>query len=348
MLVPASADAGYAAHGKAPQEFVKICEMERPVYTIESVVLGEHRASVLSTSADGGLTATYVPEAGMVCCSLRHRGEELLGQRGGLEKYITKHSTMGIPLLHPWANRLAERQFALGGEHVDLDLAGDLSAVDSATGLPIHGLLAGHPGWRTHPAAPSDDGVRLRAGFDFSADSRLIDAFPFPHTLEMDVHLGGTRLEVTTTLRASGTAPVPVSFGYHPYLTLPGAARQSWQLELPDRRPLLLDQQMIPTGVSEPVASAQGEPLGGRTFDDPYALVSPGERFALAGGGRRIVVTFDEGFAFAQVYAPDDDDVVALEPMTAPTNALVSGHDLTWVQPGADHRARFSIEVSSD
>jgi galactose mutarotase-like enzyme len=283
----------------------------------------------------------------MVCCSLRHRGEELLGQRGGLERYIAEHGTMGIPLLHPWANRLAKRQFSLGGENVDVDLAGDYSAVDSTTGLPIHGLLAGHPGWRVRPEGSTDDGARLDASFDFSADPRLVAAFPFPHTLRMEVNLRGTRLEVTTTLRASGPVPVPVSFGFHPYFTLPGAARRSWQLGLPVRRPLVLDHQMIPTGESEPVAPAETEPLGGRTFDDPYGLEAPAARFVLAGGGRRIVVTFEEGFPQAQVYAPDDDDVVALEPMTAPTNALVSGQDLTWVQPGAEHRTRFSVEVSS-
>ena len=34
------------------------------------------------------------------------------------------------------------------------------------------------------------------------------------------------------------------------------------------------------------------------------------------------------GYPYAQVYAPDDDDVIAFEPMTAPTNTLVSGQDL--------------------
>ena len=47
--------------------------------------------------------------------------------------------------------------------------------------------------------------------------------------------------------------------------------------------------------------------------------------FVLAGGGRRIELSVGPGYRFAQVYAPGDDDVVAFEPMTAPTNALVAG-----------------------
>jgi hypothetical protein len=53
------------------------------------------------------LEATFIPGAGMLGCSPRHRGEELLGEGGGLEAYVAQRKTMGIPLLHPWANRLS-------------------------------------------------------------------------------------------------------------------------------------------------------------------------------------------------------------------------------------------------
>jgi hypothetical protein len=65
----------------------------------ERVVNGIPALTLGSGDADG-LEATFVPIADMVGCSLRHRGEELLGQRGGLRVYIAERSTMGIPLLH--------------------------------------------------------------------------------------------------------------------------------------------------------------------------------------------------------------------------------------------------------
>ena len=54
----------------------------------------------------GALTASFEPSASMVCASLTRDGEELLGLRDGLEAYVERGKTMGIPLLHPWANRL--------------------------------------------------------------------------------------------------------------------------------------------------------------------------------------------------------------------------------------------------
>ena len=35
--------------------------------------------------------------------------------------------------------------------------------------------------------------------------------------------------------------PVPVAFGYHPYLVLPGVPRAEWEVELPVDARLLLD-----------------------------------------------------------------------------------------------------------
>jgi aldose 1-epimerase len=294
----------------------------------------------VTTLTAGDLQAEFVPEAGMVCASLRHRGEELLGQRYGLEGYVEEHKTFGIPLLHPWANRLGEREFVVAGRTVRIDPEATPLRFDEQ-GLPIHGLLAGAP-WKLAAAGPAT----LSATFDFAAHPALLAAFPFPHTLRIDATLGETRLAVVTTVRATGDAPVPVAFGWHPYFQLPGVPRAEWQVEVPVTERLELDERMLPTGAREPVRVEPG-PLGQRTFDDGYTAPPPGEAFVLAGGGRRIAVAFDAGYRFSQVFAPDVEDVVAFEPMTAPTNALVDGSpDLIVLAPGEELAAGFTVTVT--
>ena len=64
------------------------------------------------------LEATFLPGAGMLCSSLRHRGEELLAQNRGVEAYVERGKTMGIPLLYPWANRLAAFDYTVAGHSV--------------------------------------------------------------------------------------------------------------------------------------------------------------------------------------------------------------------------------------
>ena len=134
--------------------------------------------------------------------------------------------------------------------------------------------------------------------------------------------------------------PIPIAFGYHPYFRLPGVERSAWAVEIPVSERVVLDSEQLPTGELEEADLPAG-PLGSRTFDDEF--VAPFEPFVLEGGGRRIEVSFDLGYPYAQVYAPDDDDVIAFEPMTAPTNALVSGQDLKLLQPGESYEASFSI-----
>ncbi len=299
----------------------------------------------LASEAAGGIEATFAPGAGMIGCSLRHRGEELLGQRGGLRRYLEAHKTMGIPLLYPWANRLGARRFEVAGREVDLDLPGLPLSADAA-GLPMHGLLAGAEGWEVERHESSGDGGVLAARFDFAAQPLLLRAFPFPHEIGFEAALEGAELTITTTIRPSADAAVPVSFGFHPYLRLPGLARDEWVVEIPVREQLLLDARMLPTGEVEP-ASVESGPLGTRTFDDAFRAPPAGEPLVLAGGGRRLELRFGESYRFAQVYAPGDDDVVAFEPMTAPANSLLSGRDLPLVAPGETFTASFTLTVAS-
>jgi hypothetical protein len=53
-----------------------------------------HTPLVIGGQSDDGIGSSFVPSAGMVGCSLRHRGEELLGQRGGVARYIAERGTM--------------------------------------------------------------------------------------------------------------------------------------------------------------------------------------------------------------------------------------------------------------
>jgi aldose 1-epimerase len=199
-------------------------------------------------SASAHLDATFVPAAGMVGASLRDGGEELLGRGLGVHCYARGGTTMGIPLLHPWANRLAADEYRVNGTAVRLRSDSPLVAREEH-GLPIHGLLGGSPHWALrHGDGNGQAAWALSAEIDFGAHPELLEAFPFPHRLALDVALRRRTLTVRTTLTATGEHAVPVSFGFHPYLRLPDVAREDWRVELPAMRHLQLDARSIPTG----------------------------------------------------------------------------------------------------
>jgi len=285
-------------------------------------------ALTLASAAVGGIEATFVPGAGMVGCSLRHRGDELLGQRRGLRAYVDDRATMGIPLLYPWANRVGRKHFEVAGREVTIDPEVTPVRLD-ADGLPMHGLLSAATGWEVERHEALADGALLAARFDFAAHEALLAAFPFAHELRFEAALDGPRLTITTTVRAPGDGPVPIAFGYHPYLRLPGVAREDWHIEVP---------------VDAEVFAGR---LGARTFDDAFVAPADGAPFVLAGNDRRIELAFLTGYPYAQVFAPSEDDVIAFEPMTAPTNALVDGGAaLPLLAPGESYDAGFSITLA--
>ena len=293
--------------------------------------------------AAGELAASFVPSLGMVGASLRHAGDELLDRRGGLAAYRETGAVMGIPLLHPWANRLAAHEYEALGRHVTLPAGSPLVHCEEH-GLPIHGLLAAHRGWRPVRARVSAGAARLRCRIDLGAFPDVLAAFPFPHVVTVDATLTPRRLTIATTIRPTGAVPVPVAFGHHPYLTLPGAVRDAWRVTLPARRHLDLDRRGIPTGRGAREDAVRFM-LGDRAFDDSYDEVATGAAFAVEGGGRRITVSHDACCPVAQLYSPAGAPFICFEPMTAPVNALRTGAGLRAVQPGDRFTAAFSIAV---
>lgn len=287
----------------------------------------------------GELEAVFLLKRGMLGASLRHRGVELLGRVEDLESSAARGSTAGIPLLHPWANRLNGMHYTAGGKDVRLDPQSPCLHLDS-NGLPMHGI-----GWPLLPwTEVSASLTQISAVLDWDRPEWL-GVFPFAHRLQLTASLDATSLTVETVLTAGTQGPVPVSFGFHPFLGLPGKSRSDWWLRLPPLSRLSLDPRGIPTGVEE-LFPRFDQPLGDRVFDDGFVTLSPTPEFVLEGGGRRLTMEFLDGYRFAQVYAPAGKDFIALEPMTAPTNALVSGLGLNWVNPGESYRAAFRISVA--
>jgi galactose mutarotase-like enzyme len=286
-----------------------------------------------------GLSAVYVPGAGMIATSLSDNGTELLGQRRGLDAYVSAGKTMGLPLLYPWANRLSAKSYEVDGETVTL--APDAYGVRSDNnGLPIHGLLAAYPGWRLLQASAQ----KLTAELDFGTHEELLASFPFPHLLAMTVELSDRTLTVSTTVSATGDKAVPLAYGYHPYLQLSDVPRAAWRVEMPDMRHLMLDDTGIPTGAATE-SPAIVEDLGDKVFDDGFDAVAEGAVFAVAGGGRRIEVRFERGYPAAQVFAPASETVICFEPMAAATDALRRGSYRS-ARPGTPDTTVFSIRVS--
>lgn len=303
---------------------------------------------VVTLVSPANVTASFVPKAGMVCSSMTHDGEEMLGQRYGLAAYIENGRTFGVPILAPWANRLGKMAYAVvheggGVRRIDVNPNTPHLRFDPY-GQPIHGLLRGSRDWDIIEIEATDREAWIMARLVFDQTRVDFAAFPFEHHIEVKMTLRATSLTFSTAIIATGADEVPIAFGWHPYLSIPGLDRREWDVYLPFTQRVPLDETLLPTGTREEVAPIIGK-IGDRYLDDLFAGVENGTTAFIRGNGRRMSIRFDHGYDWAILYGPPHRNHICVEPMTAASDPF-SGQDPMEVVPrGKTFRAAFTISV---
>ncbi|HEX6516876.1 MAG TPA: aldose 1-epimerase family protein [Nocardioidaceae bacterium] len=255
-------------------------------------------------------------------------------------------------LLLPWPNRVRDGKYAFAGRDLQLPLT------EPARGHAIHGLTRWTSWTREEQSEASVSLVyRLMAqpGYPWAVDLCAV----------YDVSADGLTVTVTATNLADG--PAPYAQGAHPYFTLGGPAADPgspsghpgtapvdrWELALPAATRLLLDDRKIPVG-DEDVADTPydfriSRPIRDLVLDDAFTGLARDAdgRAEVAlrdpATGRGVTVWMDRNHRWVQVYTGDDlpspraRRSLAVEPMTAPPNALADGAGLLVLGPaGSD------------
>jgi len=248
----------------------------------------------------------------------------------------------GIVLV-PWPNRVRDGKWMLNGTEQRLDLT------EPSTGNATHGLLR-NTGYRATDR--SESAVTLAA--------TVFPQHGYPFLLETSVRyeLTPTGLQVTHGIVNAGTETAPVAIGAHPYFRVGNVPSDELTVTVRGSTWYPLDDRLIPTG-REPVEGAdldlrQGKRLRDASLNTAYAdldLVDGAHRHLLtAPDGSATEVWGDEDFAYVQVFTQPaftglggQEFAVAIEPMTAPANALQTGESLRWLEPGETWRARWGV-----
>ncbi|MGD0924604.1 MAG: aldose 1-epimerase family protein [Streptosporangiaceae bacterium] len=308
-------------------------------------------AQVPLTGAQYDLSAgdyrATVTELGAGLRRLEHRGQPVVV---GYEPDMLPPGAAG-QLLCPWPNRVDGGHYAIGGTDYQLDLS------EPANRNAIHGLTR-WASWAPGPAHASagEDEITLRLV--------LLGHQGYPFALELDAsyRLEADRgLQVSVSARNLGTVAAPYGTGSHPYLTTGAATVDDCDLGLPAGLWQPSGERGIPDGVPRDVTGTEFDfrtprAIAGAQLD--HALTgldrdAAGRAWArLSSAGTRVSLWGGPGYEWMQVFTGDTLDpshrrkAVAIEPMTCPPNAFVSGVDLLMLEPGDSVTHTWGIEVT--
>ncbi len=282
---------------------------------------------------------------GAVTAQIAQVGASLRGLTVGGVDLISRYpeniptpSCSGV-VLAPWPNRVRD------GAWDDDGTAQQLAISEPKLNNASHGLLR----FTAYEIEQTDAVATLRA--------TIHPQTGFPYEIETTVTyaLTDAGIEVTHALTNRSDAAAPAALGTHPFVTIGDVDPHDLLLTVAARTRFDTDERMLPTGTSPaPESLRDGVRLGGVALDTGFTDLDRDEdgyvRHTLtAPDGRRVTLRQGEGFDYVQVYTttnyPGQALAVAIEPMTAPADALNSGLGIRRLAPGETWSLTWGIEL---
>ncbi|WP_025273219.1 aldose 1-epimerase family protein [Haloglycomyces albus] len=234
-------------------------------------------------------------------------------------------------LLAPWPSRVAD------GTYTFADRTHRLPINDIANNAAIHGLIQWIE-WSVTESTSSSVTMELRLAAQ--------PGYPWPLQFKTRWSIGPAGLRAAHTVSNPGATAVPFGFGAHPYIRVPRAdsVDKAW-IDLPAKKQCRLNSNKIPTG--QEAASVDGRtPLRDVVLDNAFSEIDTdqyGTVRARLGNmdneSQYVEVWADDAFKWMVLFTSDTREgdrrrrSVAIEPMTCPPNAFVSGDDLIELGP---------------
>jgi Galactose mutarotase and related enzymes len=247
--------------------------------------------------------------------------------------------------LTPWPNRVRDARWTHDGEELQLDV----TEVDR--GNALHGLLRN-----------TDYVVREQSASSVTLGTYLPPqhGWPFPLDVTVRFEVRPDGITVTHGVTNLGDRRAPYATGAHPFLRVGAAPVEDLVLTVPAATYFDVDERLNPIA-ERPV---DGTPYDARTglrvadleYDTAFGGVTHLEgasAWLTAPDGARLELVQDVDWGYVQVFTtrkfPRADGpglAIAVEPMTAPPDALNTGQGLQWIEPDATSEGSWGLRYT--
>ena len=190
-------------------------------YTVTTETRGE--VEIVTLREAESAAAAIAPAWGNNCFALQVHEPVL--EPVAFEELRQRPTSYGIPILFPFPNRLRDGAFVFRGQRYVVH-------------PNRHGFVR-DKAWRVlDTGASTDAGAWITSQFDAAQyATAILQQFPFPFCLDVTYRLQEGSLRMETVVHNTGTHPMPMGFGIHPYFRRPAQgtlcvpAGKRWELE---------------------------------------------------------------------------------------------------------------------
>jgi aldose 1-epimerase len=238
-------------------------------------------------------------------------------------------------LLAPWVNRVRNGNYSFQGRNYQLPIT------EPTLGNAIHGFLARKP-FEIIEKKVIDNQAKLVLQHSYTGD---YPGFPFPFDFQLtyELHTNG-HFFIRFGIKNTGEHQMPFAIGWHPYFTFPDADLSDLEISFSPQSKFLSDSQMIPLR-EEMVEYTEPVDLAKESLDNVFRLREAEFHTTTLTNKRThaslCIKQHVADFPFLVVYAPENEACIAIEPMTANTDAFNTLDGLKSLGP----EDRFSSEV---
>jgi aldose 1-epimerase len=238
-------------------------------------------------------------------------------------------------LLTPWVNRVRNGNYSFKGKNYQLPIN------EPALGNAIHGLLARKSFTLVKQSSSS---VTLKHEYKGEEPN-----YPFPFLFQYTYTLTDSgALEVTFEAKNTGAGPLPFACGWHPYFSFPETTVADLEINFKPISRFLSDSQMIPLK-EENLNGKQQFKFSTDKIDHVFRLepmeVHRTEFIDTKHQKRLILEQSSILFPFLVVFQPEGFSSVAIEPMTANTDAFNTGEGLIELAPSEAFSGQIRLSI---
>jgi aldose 1-epimerase len=282
-------------------------------------------------NTQSGEKARILPECGGTLCQLFEHIS--LPGSGPIHQNALHPSA----LLAPWVNRVRNGNYSFQGRNYQLPIT------EPALGNAIHGFLA-RKAFQIIEKEILPDRAILVLQHVYAGD---YPGFPFPFVFQLtyELHTNGhffIRFEIANT----GENQMPYAIGWHPYFSFPDTDLSDLEISFSPCSKFISDAQMIPLR-EELVEYAEPVDLAKESLDNVFRLQASEFHTTTLTNKRTKSSLFIQqkidDFPFLVVYAPKNEACVAIEPMTANTDAFNTLDGLKTLAPEAKFLSTVEI-----